>query len=567
MRLYHSRYRLSPVQRLRWVSRVLPKTLKVCQCWLAGLVLVASVILVGCTQPQDSQSFISVSISADGGETLLELPAGSIAQEALTIAGLSLGSLDRISPPLYSVLADGASVKIIRVVEEFEVEQVTIPFEQQVLRNESMPEGQTRLVQMGVNGIQEITYRRVFEDGDQVSNSPVKSVVVQEAMPEILMVGSQAPYSPFPIPGRLSYLLAGNAWVMEGATDNRRPIVTTGDLDGRIFSMSPDGKWLLFTRRSTEVDEINELWAAEIGDDNLSDRLLVDLEVSNIIHYADWRPGSTYTIAYSTVEPRASAPGWQANNDLNLIRLSESGRVRPLDVELETNMGGNYGWWGMTFAWAPDGSGMAYARPDSIGLVVLGGNSLVPLMDVTTLQTRGDWAWVPALSWGQDGMVIFTVNHVALPGSASPEESPLFDLTAIPLVGGGPVSLTSQTGMFSYPLTSPVQTRVSGENAYQVAFLQSIFPTQSEASRYRLAVMDRDGSNRRVFFPAEDLPGLNPQDHWGAWSPEPLAGSQSFSLAVIYQDNLWMVDVESGEARQVTGDDLISRVDWKLVIE
>ena len=563
MRLYHSRYRLSPVQRLRWVSRGFRKAPKVCQRWFAGLVMVAAVILGSCTPPQDSQSFISVTISGNGGETSLELPAGSTVQEALTLAGLSPGSLDRIDPPLYSVLADGARVKLIRVAEEFEVEQVTIPFEQQILRNESMPEGQTRLVQMGVNGIQEITYRRVFEDGEQVTNSPVKSVVVQEAVPEILMVGSQAPFSIFPIPGRLVYLLAGNAWMMEGSTGNRRPIVTTGDLDGRIFSMSPDGKWLLFTRRSTDADNINQLWAAEIGDDNLSNRLLVDLEVGNIIHYAEWRPGSTYTIAYSTVEPRASAPGWQANNDLNLIRLSESGRVRPLDVELETNMGGNYGWWGMTFAWAPDGSGMAYARPDSIGLVVLGGNSVVPLMEVTSLQTRGDWAWVPALSWGPDGMVIFTVDHVALPGSASPEESPLFDLTAIPLVGGDPVSLASQTGMFSYPLASPAQAKGTGENAYQVAYLQSIFPTQSEASRYRLAVMDRDGSNRRVLFPAEDLPGINPQNGWGAWSPEPLEGSQSSSLAVIYQDNLWMVDVESGEARQVTGDDLINRVDWK----
>jgi resuscitation-promoting factor RpfB len=563
MRLYHSRLRLSAQEKPRWVFkgfRILPQNW---QLWLTVWVLVMAISLVSCAPPQDSQGVILTTIAADGDESSIELPVGSTVQDALVMAGLNLGTLDRTEPPLYSILADRTRVTLIRVEEEFDIEQVVIPFEQQVLRNESMPEGQTRLVQMGVNGVQEITYRRVFEDGKEITSSPVKSVIVQEAVPEILMVGSQASFTSFNIPGRLAYLLAGNAWIMEESTGNRRPVVTTGDLDGRVFSLSPDGKWLLFTRSSNESDNINSLWAAQVGEDFDADNLLVDLKVSNIIHFAEWRPGTTYTIAYSTVEPRASAPGWQANNDLNLIRLFENGQIRPLDVELETNMGGNYGWWGMTFAWAPDGSGMAYARPDSIGLVVLGGNDIIPLMDVISLQTRGDWAWVPALAWGPDGLIIYTVDHVAMPGSGSPEESPLFDLAAIPLVGGDPISLVSQSGMFTYPLPSPLQIKDSGENAYQIAYLQSIFPAQSETSRYRLALMDRDGSNRRILFPPDDSPGINPQNGWGVWSPDVLDGSQSFSLAVIYQDNLWMVDVESGDARQITGDDLVSRVDWK----
>jgi len=563
MRLYHSCFRLFPEGWQRWVQYSFRNGTAGFSLRLSVLILVTAFLLVSCTPRQTSPELINATIIAEGSETSIELPVGSTVQDALSSAGLTLGTLDRTEPSLYSVLNDTTRVTLIRVEEEFDIEQVVIPFEQQVLRNGSMPEGQTRLVQMGVNGIQEITYRRVLEDGKEISSSPVKSVVVQEAVPEILMVGSQAPFTSLPIPGRLAYLLAGNAWIMEGSTGNRRPVVTTGDLDGRIFSLSQDGKWLLFTRQSQDKENINSLWAAKIGDDVDDDNLLVDLEVSNIIHYAEFRPGTTYTIAYSTVEPRTSAPGWQANNDLNLLRLTDSGQLRPLDIELETNMGGNYGWWGMTFAWAPDGSGMAYARPDSIGLVVLGGNSVIPLMEIIPLQTRGDWAWVPALAWGPDGMIIYTVNHPAVPGVVSPEESLIFDLTAIPLVGGAPVRLVSQSGMFSYPLSSPLQSKVSGENAYQVAFLQSIFPTQSETSRYRVVVMDRDGSNQRVIFPSDDLPGINPRSGWGTWSPDVLEGSDGYSLAVIYQDNLWMVDVESGEARQITGDDLVSRVDWK----
>jgi resuscitation-promoting factor RpfB len=566
MRLYHSRFGLSLLEWPRWVSNGLSIYPRRTLFWLTGFILLFGIFLNGCSPVPpnpENQSLISVVVISDGSELMVELPAGSTVEAALSAAGLSLGDLDRTDPPLFTILSDQSRVTLRRVREEFDVEQVVIPFEHQVLRNESMPDGQTRLVQPGENGIQEITYHRVFEDGVETMYSPVKSVVLKEAVPEIVMIGSQAPFTSFPIPGRLAYLLAGNAWIMEGSTGNRRPVITTADLDGRVFSLSPDGRWLLFTRLSKEEENINELWVARISDDSDEKELVVDLKARNIIHYAEWRPGISYTIAYSTVEPRDSAPGWQANNDLNLVRLTESGGIWPLDPEIETNMGGNYGWWGMTYSWSPDGAGMAYARPDGIGLVVLGGNSVVPLMEVITLLTRGDWAWVPPLAWSPDGTVLYTVDHVALAGSASPEESPLFDLTAIPLVGGAPVRLVSQSGMFSYPLPSPLQSSSNQENDYQIAYLQSIFPAQSETSRYRLVVMDRDGSDRRVLFPAEGSPGLIPQDGWGAWSPDRLEGSASYHLAVIYQNNLWMVDVESGEARQITGDDLVSRVDWK----
>jgi resuscitation-promoting factor RpfB len=566
MRLYHSRFRLSLRKWPRWDSKGIKKYIRGTSFWLAVFILLALFSLIGCSLtrsiPED-QVMLNVTLLADGSQHQVELAPASTVEQALAAAGLRIGTLDRIDPPLYTILVDEAHVTLTRVREEFDIEHVVIPFEKQVLRNESMPRGQTRLVQPGENGLEEITYRRVFEDGVETSNSQVKVLVVNEAVPEIVMIGSQAPFASFPIPGRLVYLLAGNAWVIEGSTGSRRPVVTTADLDGRVFSLSPDGKWLLFTRHSKSDDNINELWAARIGADNETEDMLVDLKVVNIIHYAEWRPGTFYTIAYSTVEPRTSAPGWQANNDLNLVRLTENGQIRPLDAEIETNMGGHYGWWGMNFAWSPDGAGMAYARPDSIGLVVLGGGSVVPLMDIITLQTRGDWAWVPALSWSPDGMILYTVDHIALAGAASPEESPLFDVTAIPLLGGAPVRLVSQSGMFSYPLPSPLQSESSLENVYQIAYLQSIFPTQSETSRYRLVVMDRDGSGRRILFPAEGSPGINPQMGWGAWSPDKLAGSNSYNLAVIYQNNLWMIDVNSGEARQITGDDLVSRVDWK----
>jgi hypothetical protein len=184
-------------------------------------------------------------------------------------------------------------------------------------------------------------------------------------------------------------------------------------------------------------------------------------------------------------------------------------------------------------------------------------------LEIVPYQTRGDWAWVPGVSWGPDGNVLYTTDHAAPSGSILPEESQNFDLTAVPLAAGPALHLIPQTGMFSYPIASPLQTSASGEIDYQVAYLEAIFSTQSETSRYRLSIIDRDGSDRRVLFPDEGTPGLEPQLHWGAWSPAAMPESGNYAIAVIYQGNLYIVDTFSGAAVQVTGDGLTTRVIWK----
>lgn len=117
--------------------------------------------------------------------------------------------------------------------------------------------------------------------------------------------------------------------------------------------------------------------------------------------------------------------------------------------------------------------------------------------------------------------------------------------------------------MFAYPLSSPLFTDSAGLHDYMLAYLSAIFPAQSETSRYRLALIDRDGSNQRVIFPEDGAPGLDPHSDWGAWSPGVLKDEGAYGIAVIYQNNLWIVNIETGEARQITGDNLVTRVDWK----
>ena len=520
------------------------------------------ILISGCSAPVATQPPISVNIQADGQTVAVELPPGSSVEQALKDANVSLNDLDKVDPPLYSLLSDGDQIDVTRVTEEFEVEQESIPFEQLRQPTEFLPEGQLQLdpIQKGEPGIREITYQILYENGQEVSRKQVKSTVLKEPVSQVVLVGVLPLISHFEIPGKLAYLANGEAWLIEGRTDNRRVVIPVGDLDGRVFSLSSDGNWLLYTRRSKEPDQINNLWVADISADPVKE---IDLGVENVIHFADWVPGSNSKIVFSTVEPRSTAPGWQANNDLYALSFSPSGWISKWNEKpvLEPNSGGVYGWWGTSFVWSPGGDLLAYTRPDGIGLIGYESGVMTSTLELLPLQTGEDWAWVPGLSWGADGKYLYTVNHIPEEGSVSAEESQVFDLVALPIQQGQYISIVPQTGMFGYPVASPFESGADGETNYQIAYLQAEFPTQSKNSPYRLVVMDRDGSNQRVLFPADGEPGFDPQQV--VWSPNQIAEQGNYAIAVLNQGNLWLVDADTGEAHQITGDGLVGKISWK----
>lgn len=515
------------------------------------------ILLAACSGPQTTAGAIEIEVEAEGNVSRHQVPAGSTVAQALESAGLSLGALDRTDPPSYTVLTEGTRVEITRVREGFEIEEVVIPFERQTVRNEGLPVGDTRLLQAGANGREEITYRIVEEGGEQVSRTPVQRTVIEPAQPEIVMVGAQASFTPIPITGRLVYLASGNAWLMEANSGNRRPIVVSGDLDGRVFDLSPGGEYLLYTRAAPEDSEsINSLWAISLE----AEAEPIDLQAENVVHFAAWSPEEeTLQLAYSTVEPSPAAPGWQANNDLVLATLSAGGRLLDSDTLIAPNAGGQYGWWGTDFAWAPDGIHLAVARADAIGVVDLREPTVEIQIEVTPFQTLSDWAWVPGVAWGNDSRTLFYVGHGESIGLEQPTASPVFNLNVLAPAGGGPLILGQRTGMFAQPSASPPVVQDSGEISTRIAYLQALSPLESQDSSYRLELLDRDGSNRQSLFPAPGQPGLRGDDlqQPPAWSPD---GQR---LALSYAGDLWIIDAASGRAQQVTGDGATAAYDWE----
>ena len=528
-------------------------------------------LLTSCTTKQTPTEDIQVTLIADGATTVFNVPPGSTVNDVLNIANKTLNELDKIDPPTHSLVTAGTVIKITRVIEEFDVVEETIPFEQQLQPSEFLAEGEQKTIQLGENGIREITFRRIIEDNTEISRTPIKTAIIKEPKPQIILVGVKSSFSPMDIPGRIVYLADGNAWMMEQNTANRTPIITSGDLDGRIFELSNDGNWLLFSRDSQQNNDkgeedspspqhINSLWAIKIDEPDHE----YDLGISDVIHFASWKPNAMKTIGFSTVEPRETSPGWQANNNLIEGNFTSGGYLTRKETVLETNSGGIYGWWGTDFAYSIDGDKIAYSRPSEIGYINIADKELISLKNIVPYQTRSDWAWVPGISWSPDDHFLFTIDHETTGNNngSSPEESTTFNLVALSIDNGHLTILKPQVGMFAYPLTSPQQSKPNGEKAFFIAFLQAIIPNESDISRYRVSIIDRDGSNWEEVFPSKDMPGMEPTGHWGAWSPDALDSTGNFGLAVLYKGDIWIIDPFTKESHQITGDGRITRIDW-----
>jgi resuscitation-promoting factor RpfB len=511
------------------------------------ITLICLLLLAGCSNLLNQSKEISVHVTDGGKQTQITAASGSSVKQILDNASITLNSLDKVDPPSTTVLSSDATIIITRVKEDFVVEQAIIPFEQQTVKNESLPEGQSVLIQAGENGVQQNTWRVLYENGVETSRSIVSNEVTQPAKPEIVMIGVLSPYTPQSISGLLAYITSSNAWVMEGSTGNRRPVVSTGDLDGRIFSVSPDREWLLFSRTSSKDGEINSLWIVNLKSQNPEP---IKTNITNVVNYADWIPGRSRAFSYSTVEPVPTTPGWNANNDLLIYRFDAKGNTLDSKLVVDKNSGGINGWWGTAFEWSTGGNKLAYARPDSIGLVDLESGSLTPLIEFDPYNTGSDWAWVPGIKWSPDDQAIFTTLIPGIENGTA--QNPV--LSAIILPEGQTIHIVTNCGLFCYPVPSSL----SPDGVYTIAYLSAIVPDQSETSGYNLKIMDRDGSNPRKLYPDEGIQGLVPQ--YLKWSPD---NATDHLLAAIAKGDLILVDTSSGSIKKITSDGSISKIDWK----
>jgi hypothetical protein len=513
--------------------------------------------LIACTPVEEEPAQV-VSIVVDGRELTYSASVPVTVAEFLRDAEIETGPMDRVSPPEFTQITDGMRITVVRVTEEVDCEQQELPYQSRSVPNEGLAPGEELLGQAGQNGTEEVCYRVFVEDGIRRNPVEISRITISEPRDEIIFIGPTGQLDPVTITGTLAYISNRNAWVMDGVSTNKRPLTTTGDLDQRVFSLSSNGRNLIYTRDNPANDRdnfLNELWL--VGDVPAGSEP-VQLVPEDVLS-AEWVSGRLNTISYSTGETRPTALGWQAFNDLWLMQVDlNSGNALNIEEILEPSTGGLYGWWGTVYRWSPEGDMLAWARADSMGIVDLDTAEFTPLLTYPLFNPRADWSWRANISWSADKNLLLTTVHGPPIGNEPPEFSPAFNVAVTSVTGDFQAEIFTNTGIWTAPVYSPVFTRPGSEfpSGY-IAFLQArdIANSINPQAEYDLIVADRDGSNARQVFPKPGQPGLTaPQDI--AWSPD---GRQ---VALIYQGNLWIIDVETEIAQQLTLDGGASKPVW-----
>jgi resuscitation-promoting factor RpfB len=509
--------------------------------------------LAACQSPPPEENAY-VTFIENAVEKTFTLPYAMTVEEFLSQANIVWDENDRIVPPLYTQVTNGTRITIVRVDEEEKCEMEVIPFQDQRVPNQGFQPGDERVQRQGQNGEQRVCYRISYENGVQQQRIQLgEPEIITEPVDRIIIYGVERVVEPIPITGNLAYLNNSNAWLIRGSSTDNKPLTVSSDLDSMVFALSLDGRYLLFTREAQETAAfVNELWAV----DTTNPEQLIQLSITDVL-YAEWLPTPDYSISYSTGQVYELQPGWTAFNNLFISRIDPlTGDFFNPRLIVEDSCRGLYCWWGTVFDWSPDGLQLAWAQAEAIGLYNAD-NEPVPLTNFDSFRNLQEWSWRANLSWSWDASLIATVIHGPSAPNQPTDTSPIFSVVVLDTEGNFEAMIAEGAGMWAQPQFSPQLE--TPDNLYPqgyLAYLRAKIPNEPVYGEYELVVADRDGSNARVLFPPENQEGIR----WGdsqhlslsprmfTWSPD---GRQ---IALIYQGNLYIIDVATEDVYQMTFD-------------
>jgi resuscitation-promoting factor RpfB len=131
-----------------------------------------------------------VTITVD--DTMVETRVvGQTVGDALAAAEIVLSGLDYAVPPENTRLSPGMSVRVVRVTEQIETEQLPVPFEVVYQADAELPLDQQQVIQAGIHGVEQRNTRVRYEDGVEVSRVDEGTSITQQPVSQIIAYGTK----------------------------------------------------------------------------------------------------------------------------------------------------------------------------------------------------------------------------------------------------------------------------------------------------------------------------------------------------------------------------------------
>ncbi len=112
-------------------------------------------------------------------------------KEALLEAKIELGNLDQIEPNLDHFVEDNLGITITRFEQKELSEEIEVSFETITQDDPELAWGETKTIQVGKVGQEQITYQVTLRNGEEVDREEIKREILKEPQKEIIARGTK----------------------------------------------------------------------------------------------------------------------------------------------------------------------------------------------------------------------------------------------------------------------------------------------------------------------------------------------------------------------------------------
>lgn len=135
---------------------------------------------------------ITLTVNVEGKEVTIKSFQSTVS-EVLDDHNIEVTARDLvIGADLNDITEDGMTLSVVRIDEEYDIENITIEYETEYVPSKYLLEGQTEVITQGRDGVRTLVYRVIKEEDVEISRTLVSDKVSMDPVKEIIAYGTIA---------------------------------------------------------------------------------------------------------------------------------------------------------------------------------------------------------------------------------------------------------------------------------------------------------------------------------------------------------------------------------------